>query len=378
MRTDVTAEGFRLDRGFQVLLTSYPEAQAALDYPSLFLGKFIPGASIWFDREFHRVTDPRRDPMHAVATAFSPVAGLLDKLNLARLWYDLRQPAPSRLLERQQTTTLLDLKGRGFSDGFIRRFFHPFFAGVFLEDKLDTSSRLFEYTFRMFADGDAAIPAMGMGALTEQLAGRLRKTRIMLGSRVSVLSPLGATLADGSRIGARSVVVAVSEPEARAMLGEAAPGTPDPQPCGTTCVYFSSPKPPVEEPILILDGQGDGPVNHVAPVSNVCPRVAPPGQALISANLIGVPRESDEELLPQIIAQMTDWFGPQVQYWKHLRTYRIAYALPSSRPDRKEPWRLPSRLHERIYLAGDWTDSASQQGALESARRAAEAVMQDR
>ena len=37
-------DGFLIDRGFQVLLTAYPEAQAVFDYDALRLGAFAPGA----------------------------------------------------------------------------------------------------------------------------------------------------------------------------------------------------------------------------------------------------------------------------------------------------------------------------------------------
>jgi phytoene dehydrogenase-like protein len=39
IKTD-SVDGFRLDRGFQVLLTSYPEAQMLLDYEALQLKTF--------------------------------------------------------------------------------------------------------------------------------------------------------------------------------------------------------------------------------------------------------------------------------------------------------------------------------------------------
>jgi phytoene dehydrogenase-like protein len=39
-RTKTDSYGFRLDRGFQVLLTSYPEAQMLLDYKALQLKLF--------------------------------------------------------------------------------------------------------------------------------------------------------------------------------------------------------------------------------------------------------------------------------------------------------------------------------------------------
>ncbi|MFZ5833144.1 MAG: FAD-dependent oxidoreductase [Planctomycetota bacterium] len=57
VRTDLV-EGFRLDRGFQVLLTAYPAAQAILDYDRLDLRPFYAGAIVLHAGRFHRVADP--------------------------------------------------------------------------------------------------------------------------------------------------------------------------------------------------------------------------------------------------------------------------------------------------------------------------------
>lgn len=45
VRTD-KVNGFLLDRGFQIFLTSYPEARAALDYDALQLKPFYAGALV--------------------------------------------------------------------------------------------------------------------------------------------------------------------------------------------------------------------------------------------------------------------------------------------------------------------------------------------
>jgi predicted NAD/FAD-dependent oxidoreductase len=68
------------------------------------------------------------------------------------------------------------------------------------------------------------------------------------------------------------------------------------------------------------------------------------------------------------------WFGPQVEGWRHLRTYRIAYALPDQRPGCLDPVERPVRVHRWLFVCGDWRETGSLQGALASGRRAAEAV----
>ena len=45
VRTD-EVDGYRLDRGFQVLLTAYPEARRFLDYKKLDLQRCYPGSQV--------------------------------------------------------------------------------------------------------------------------------------------------------------------------------------------------------------------------------------------------------------------------------------------------------------------------------------------
>src|SRR6478672_5281074 len=68
-----TVSGFRLDRGFQVLLTAYPEAQRLLDYRALELKPFTRGALIRYQGRFHRFVDPRRRPLTGLTALAGPI-----------------------------------------------------------------------------------------------------------------------------------------------------------------------------------------------------------------------------------------------------------------------------------------------------------------
>ena len=46
VRTDIV-DGFQLDRGFQVMLTAYPEFKTQVDMRALDLRPFDPGALVW-------------------------------------------------------------------------------------------------------------------------------------------------------------------------------------------------------------------------------------------------------------------------------------------------------------------------------------------
>lgn len=364
-------DGFLLDRGFQVFLTAYPEAQRTLDYAKLQLHRFEPGALIWHAGAFRRLSDPWRRPRHLLATALSPAGSFLDKLRIAKFRRDALAGDLSQLDERRATTTIEMLRQRGFSATVMERFFRPFLGGVFLDRELQTSSRLCEFVFRMFSSGDAALPADGMQAIPQQLADRLPAGVLRLHSPVKAVVQGRVELASGEQLSARQIIVATDAPAAARLTGEKRAGEAN----RVACVYFAADEPPWEEPILMLNGDGRGPVNNVCVPSQVAPAYAPPRQTLISVTAL---QWTDVDALTRdVLDQLREWFGSAVDAWRHLRTYPIEYALPRQTPAALARLGSSPRVAAGVYRCGDYCDTASINGAMASGRRAAETVMED-
>jgi phytoene dehydrogenase-like protein len=387
VRTDLV-EGFRLDRGFQVMLTAYPEAKRLLDYGALRLEKFDSGALVWHGGKFHRFVDPFRNPMGSARFLFDPIVSVSDKLQVARLRTRVRRGSCEEIFARTEKTTRDYLQAFPFSAGIIEKFFEPFFAGVFLERDLVTSSRFFEFLFRLFSLGDTAVPESGMQQIPLQLAAKLRSGTLQTGARVSKVTRDTRTfqLELGSREQqqARAVVVAVAGNDGNRLLaGVGGWSIPEVRAWNkTTAFYYAAQHAPVAEPIIMLNGEGRsaGPVNHVAVMSAVSPRYAPPGAHLVVANVIGDAPAEDAALmrLDQAVRQhVGKWFGPAVDSWKMLGAYTLARALPQQRHAEWE--QAPVRVGGTggVYMCGDYRETASIQGALASGRRAAEAVIKD-
>ncbi|MEM1044276.1 MAG: NAD(P)/FAD-dependent oxidoreductase [Bacteroidota bacterium] len=372
VRTD-EVDGFLLDRGFQVMLTAYPEAQRVLDYDALDFRSFYDGALVRFDGRFHRIADPLREPLAAPATVFAPVGTLGDKLRTLRLRQAVRAPDLDALWARAEITTGAALRERyGFSEKMTRRFFEPFLGGILLDPDLGTSSRAFEFYFRMFSEGETAVPARGMQQIPEQLAAGLEDHTVQLNTRVQHAGPGSVTLETGAEVEARAVVVATDGPELAYLLD----GFDPPASRSVVCLYYAAPEAPTEDPVLVLDGEGGGPVNNVAVMSNVSPHYAPPGQHLVSVSVIGNPTQSDAEVEMGVRAHLSRWYRG-AESWRHLKTYRILHAQPEQAPPTLSPPERPAKLSHGLYLAGDHRTNASINGALVSGRRAAEAVLAD-
>jgi len=366
VRTDLVG-GFLLDRGFQVLLTAYPEARDMLDLEALDLGRFAPGAVIRSGARFARIADPFRRPGDALRSLLSGVATPLDALRIARLRYRVGRGAALDLLGGDSRVVLDALRAEGFSERLIERFFRPFLGGVLLDRELRGSSRALEFLFRMFAEGDAALPARGMGAIPVQLAARLAPDSLRTRTRVARLDGRGATLESGQRIEASAVVVATAARAAAKLV----PGLAVPDANPACCVYFDAPCAPDVDDFLVLDGNGDGPVNELCVPSRVVPGYAPQGRALVSASVLGPVGRDDEALEAAVRRQLGSWFGPEVATWKRLRIDRISDALPFQPPGPFEPTRRSAHLGNRLFICGDHRDLASLQGAMASGRQAA-------
>ncbi len=98
--------------------------------------------------------------------------------------------------------------------------------------------------------------------------------------------------------------------------------------CSVTCLYFAADKLPFTQPILVLNGEGQGPVNTLCIPSNIAPSYAPPGTARISASVLGDPHHTDQTRENEVRAQLSEWFGPDAKRWRHLRIYHIQHTLP--------------------------------------------------
>ncbi len=382
IRTDLV-EGFRLDRGFQVLLTEYPEARRVLDMDALNLKTFLPGALVRQAGSFHRFADPFRELPKALSFAFDPIIPLSDKLRVAQLRGECLKLTEADLFRLPEETAREFLRRSGFSQATMERFFEPFFGGIFLERNLSSSARWFRWLFRVFSTGFAAVPELGMERIPAQMAAALPTGILTCDASVTAMGKTAtgwrveyaSAAGKAESLQARQLVLATREPEARALLaGLRKPGAAPPRIWNrTTTIYYSAPIAPVDEPVIVLNGDGptSGPVNHLAVMSLVSPAYAPPGAHLICANIVGAAPETDKamELLEsEVRTQMRRWFGSQVNQWGVVGGYPIANALPfmsQMASDRPVP------VDSDIVLCGDHTTTSSIQGALISGAKAA-------
>lgn len=372
VRTDVI-DGLKLDHGFQVMLTAYPACRELLDYDGLRLRSFEPGALVRKAGRFHRLGDPWRRPLQAVSTAISPVGSFADKLRIGKVRALSSRGSLDALYQRDHEPTVERLKRLGFSEAIIEEFFRPFLGGVFLDESLATSSRMFEFVFRMFAAGDIAIPADGMAAIPRQLADGLPRGTLQLNRTVTALDAVQdytrVRFADGSELKAKSVVIATESNGAARLLDREELAT---QWNETTTLYYTAPTSPNSQRLLMLRGDDDGPIQTAVVLSDVAPEYATRGRALVSISVSQAVTSHDlDTLRPAILEQARRWFGPSTEQWDFVQSIRVPYGLPVSGMDPvlKPIESIP--FGGDVFLCGDHMESPSIQGAMNSGIRVA-------
>ena len=364
--------GFLLDRGFQVYLNAYPTIGSLLNLDALDLKKFEPGALVFKEAKLHRLMDVFRRPGSALESALAPVGGLLDKLRVARMRQRILGSSLDEIANRPDFTTEAYLKAEGFSAGMIDIFFRSFYGGIFLERDLRTSSRMFEFTFKMFGRGSATIPAKGMGEIPKQLAAMLPDGTIELGQGVGGTGPGYVSLLSGQRVEASKVVVAGNATCAKRLVPSML--LPEPHWRSVTNLYFAAAKSPVSEPIICLNGSGEGLVNNVCCMTDASPEYSVDGRALMSVSVLGL--QEEKGLVESVQSELRDWFGDEVRDWEHLRTDRIEKALPEQLPATGRDENVQGYLERQgIYVCGDHCVTASIEGAVVSGKRVAESII---
>ncbi len=366
-----SSQGYLLDHGFQVLLTAYQEANRYLDFEALQLRYFEQGAVIFSNGQRLNLYDPIHDWSKAIPMALSPVGTLKDKWLVWQLRQKLKRKENGSLFEDNDESTLVYLEKSGFSKKMIDQFFRPFFGGIFLENELKTPASMFRFVFKMFSEGQAAIPMEGMEAIPRQLAGKLKQSELKFNTKVKRVEGQEIHLEDGKSISYERLIIAADPHE---ML----PGLADQNLNynSTVNIYFKVDRSLLSRPCIALVADKDKLVNNFCVLTDVATGYGGP-QSLLSVSLKSG-MEFSEDLPEKISGEIRQLTGLPELRSSYLSHFEISEALP------KLPnlaYDLPAtqfKIMETVFLAGDYLLNASLDAAMRSGRKAAEAVLQSR
>ena len=354
-------DGFTLDHGFQVVLSSYDAVADVVDIPSLQPRWFESGALIHQSGKFSRLASPMENP---IAAAASDALSFADKLRLARLGAEVLLCSERNLLSGCASASDLStrdfLKQRGFSDEFLSRFAQPFFGGVLLDNDLATSAALFRYYLKKFAAGRAWIPAAGIQALPEAIARQLPPGKIRLNSKVSSLDGSRVVLESGEILACSGIVPALDESSLNQILRL----PPPPPPRGVAVVYFKSKVSLYSRSCLVLPEGASRRVRHFVQITNIAPEFAPPGWHLVSATVLNFSGLTSAQLATEAADEIAAIFPQGRESLHHLDTIIVPNAIPVQPPGFAA--KVAPSLPPNVHACGDWKNGASIQAAIQS------------
>ena len=375
VRTDVV-DGMLLDRGFQLYNPSYEEGARILDLNSLDVKSFTAGVIVSMDGRNYRLADPRHEPAWAIDSLLAPVGSIKSKLSLARYAAGLAIGNLELNSVDQRTGAFLERK---FGKELTAKLLRPFLAGVFLEENLDTSKRFFDTVLRSFVKGTPGVPAQGMQQIPRQLATQLNSGSIHLNTRVTkVSSKLVET--DQGVIRCRNVVLAISAHQAATLV----PALATPTTNSVTTWYHLADCDSSEltdgKSTIVVDGRryenhqpdASRPLVNTVVLTNAAPSYAP-GKVLVSSSALGIHDSVESEAA--VRAHLASLYAMSTSSWEHVATYPVAHSIPAMLP----PHTAASnpRLGDNLYVAGDYREVSSINGAFVSGRKAATAILED-
>ncbi len=361
-------KGYQLDHGFQVFLTACPTAQKYLDFKSLELQRFLPGASIFKNKEQKLIGDPLRDRSLLFTTLFSGIGTLSDKLKILKLNSKLKKKTVEDIFATEECSTFDYLSDFGFSNEIIVDFFKPFFSGIFLEKELETSSRMFEFIYKMFGEGDATIPRAGIEAIPKQLQNHLKRTTFKFNSRVTSIKDGEVTLGEDTKLESHFTIVAT---DATNLIANLKSNATEWKSCHT--FYFETDIRVIRKQLIGLVTQEKSLVNNIFYHTSL-DTVTKPNKELLSVTVVDNQGLPDDVLLERVKEELREQCG--IGSCHLIEQYSIPMALPKLEDLKYEMFPSETRLTGNLFLAGDTQLNGSLNAAMISGERAALGVLE--
>ncbi|MEU8783236.1 FAD-dependent oxidoreductase [Streptomyces sp. NPDC048637] len=252
----------------------------------------------------------------------------------------------------------------------------PLLGALLCDPQLRGSSRGAAAALRAYAEGRLWLPAGGAAAVPELLAAALPPGTVRTSVQVTAVSTTGVSTAEHGHVPCRAVLVATGAREAAELL----PGLRVPAFHPVTVLHHTAAVAPggrgaaLRDTTLILPT--DGPVAYTYVAGAIDPSRTPPGRTLITTAVLGAAAALPLSVLDRTVRPQLDRiYGAHTEDRQLLTAHHTPYAVPAM-PAPYDPERTV-RVLAGLYVCGDHRDTSTLQGALNSGRRAARAVLQD-
>ena len=335
--------GYRFDRGFQLINARYPEVEALHIIDKLDFHYAPRAVDIALDGSVVRLGDPRKYFLSALRSESGSI-----REKIAFLKYLISRSTHGSNVESE-------LLAAGCNNLYAR-VLKPFLTGVFLAQPSRVDSVSGREIIKSFISGAPGLPARGAGELSQVLAREIGV--VETGVQVNAITGLELSTSAGS-IAARAIIVATDQITAAQLLEIEEVG----ESVSCTTWFHSTPDVFDCDATLRVDGLARGAIINSIAISKLLPLSAPVGQTLFSSTSLGHASESEVRRHLSLI------WGVDTAGWELVAKYDIKNSLPLFAPGRSHAQSL--QVRPGVWRAGDYLSAASQNGALASGRLAA-------
>ncbi|RNC86265.1 MAG: FAD-dependent oxidoreductase [Winogradskyella sp.] len=367
VKTDII-DGYQLDHGFQVLLDAYPQVQKHLDLDTLELQAFLPGAKVFVNGKSSVIGDPLRNSSLLFPTLFSGVASFSDKLKIFKLNQSLKRKSLDAIFQSESKSTLDYLKAKGFSDKVISQFFKPFFSGIFLEPNLGTSSRMFEFVYKMFGEGYAVLPKAGIGAIAQQLKSQLQQTTFKFNTEVKSVLDSEIFLANGKTLDTHFTIITANS---NSLVGNLKDAGVTWKSCYN--LYFEVASQDIAQPLIGLIAEEEALINNIF-FHNTLETHSKGAHELLSVTVVKDTDLDGVQLVTQVEQDLQKCCN--ITALQHIKTYHIANALPDLEHLYYDMSPTETEIKPTVFMAGDYLLNGSLNAAMISGERAAQGLIE--
>ena len=328
----------------------------------------MPGATIFKNKKQVTIGDPLRDLSLLLPTLFSKIGTFSDKIKILKLNQRLKKKEVSAIFLEKEQSTISYLTDLGFSFDIIDRFFKPFFSGIFLENKLETSSRMFEFVYKMFGEGHAALPKAGIEAIPKQLFQNLKHTVFKFHTKVTAINDSAIVLENGAQLESDYTIVAT---EASRLIKNLRNQSTQWKSCDT--LYFETVNRTIKKPLIGLIPKNDTLINNIFYHTSIATS-SQSKKELLSVTVVDCKNLAKELLIERVQKELKEHCG--ISSCTFIKHYRIPMALPKLNNIQYQMPPLETRLTRGIFLAGDTQLNGSLNAAILSGESAALGVIE--
>ena len=335
--------GYRFDRGFQLINAKYPELEALNIVHKLDFAYAPRAVDIALDVSVVRLGDPRK---YLVSAFRSQPGSMREKISFLKYLY-------SHSVHGSNVESELIAAG---CNNLYARVLRPFLTGVFLTQPARVDAVSGREIIKSFISGAPGLPAKGAGELSRVLANEIGA--VETGVQVNAISGLELSTSKGE-ISARAIIVATDQTTAAQLLEIEEVG----ESVSCTTWFHSTPDAIACDATLRVDGLARGPIVNSIAISKLLPLSAPADRILFSSTSLGHASESE------IRRHLALMWEVDTAGWELVAKYDIKSALPLFPPGHARAQSL--YVKPGVWRAGDYLSAASQNGALASGRLAA-------